>query len=314
MLLSQISPSDPVTRAALDGILETCPILADVQFYSRTGPADSVKEAPESTDTETFRGLNEDNNPTPGARNYLPYGKKIVSFDAKVDVILEDRNEDPATELAIQTRLEGRERGYVLQEAFFEGDSANESDEFDGIRNMVHASNIFTPDANVTLALGNSDAHRQAQQIAYEEFQKGVRSIKGGATHVYMNGLHKIRWLTIAKELGYYRMSKDELGNTIDMIGNVIVRDAGVKTNGTDILPNTETVNAESNTSSYFFVRWGERVDLSVLTSRGLVGRYAGQIGNFYINNVNMDAVMVRQNKHAIKQMKGWQLEVPAGG
>lgn len=181
--------------------------------------------------------------------------------------------------------------------------------EFSGIRNIVNAGNIITHNNEpVVINLGNSDANRQAQQVAYETFRKDARRIKGGATHAYMNGDLKIRWLTIAKELGYYRLSKDELGNDIEMIGDIIIRDAGLKTNGDDILPLAETMGVHESTTSIFFVRWGERTDLTVLTSRGLVGRYSGQVGNFFINNVNMDAALVLQNKHALNQSKGWAL------
>ncbi|MEQ9309692.1 MAG: hypothetical protein RLN90_09570 [Balneolaceae bacterium] len=313
MKLAQISPNDPITALALEGLMKTCPILLDAEFYSKTGNSDNVKKASESSDTATFRALNAANNPTAGSRTYESTGKSIVSFDAKVDVILEDRNEDVAPELAYQTKLEAIERGYVLQEKFFEGDQGSEATEFDGMRNLVTAPNTISPAASIVLPLGNSDANRKKQQEAYEYFQQRARSIKGGATHVYMNGLHKIRWLSIAKELGYYRLSKDELGNELEMIGNIIVRDAGLKTNGTDILPNSEVVSGENTTSSsYFFVRWGERSDLTVLTSKGLVGRYAGQVGNQHINNINMDAALVLQNDRALVQSKAWALEITA--
>lgn len=310
--LRAISPSDPVSRVALDGLYETCPILADAEFYSRTGPADSVKKAPESSDTETFRSLNAANSPTPGSRSYLDIGKKIVSFDASVDVILEDRNEDIATELVTQTRIEAMERGYILQEKFFEGDEGGNAEEFDGLRNIVEEIYDHS-DSDILLPLGNSDANKALMQAAYEQFRKDARRIKGGATHVYMNGTLKIRWLTIAKELGYYRLSKDELGNDIEMIGDIIVRDAGLKTNGDDILPFNETVGGNTTTSSMFFSRWSERVNLTVLTSRGLVGRYSGQSGNLITNNVNMDAALVLQNKFALVESKGWALEETAG-
>lgn len=312
MLLPQISPSDPVTNQALEGLMETCPILQDVQFYSRSGPADNVKKSPSSSDTDTFRGLNDDNTPSDGDRNYESYGKKIVSFDAKIDVVYEDRNEDVATELATQTYIEARERGFVLQEKFFEADSGVNADEFDGIRATMPAANVNTPDSNTLVPLGNSDANFTAQQEAIERFLNEARKIKGGASHAYQNGTLGIRFLSVAKNLGYYRKSKDELGNVIEQIRNVVVRDAGLKTNGDDILPFNETVNAEANTSSIFFTRWGERTDLSVLTSRGLVGRFAGQINNHIINNVNMDAVLVLQDDTAIQQSEGWQLEEPA--
>jgi len=309
-LLREISPSDPVSLLAIEGLEATAPIVRDIQFYTRAGNADSVKKAREAeTPTTIFRSLNEDNVATGPTPSYPAYTKKIVSFDAKVDVILEDRNEDPETELAVQTKLKAMEAGWIFQEQFFEGDSAIDPESFDGIRKIVNVSWVKTVATDgLQLTLGNSDAAVANQQKAIEELLKLFATVRGGATHAYMNEFLKIRWLTIAKNLGYYRQSKDELGNTVEMIGDVVIRGAGYKKDGTPLLPFNETVGLSTDCSSIFAVRWGERVDLTALTSVGLKGRYAGQIGNFIINNVNMDMVLVLQNDTALVQSKGWRL------
>jgi hypothetical protein len=309
MLLRQISPSDPVTAVVIDGLERSCPILSDAQFYSRPGPADSVKRAKDTEEKEEiFRELNTNNTAQAFTRTYDPVVKKIVSFDTKADVALEDRNEDPEAELAQETRVQAESVGYTLQEKFFEGDVDDDEKEFNGMRELTAATGkiVFANDSadGVVLALGNSDMAVAAQQTAIESLLKFFACIRGGASHAYMNEYLKVRWLTIAKNLGYYRQSKDELGNLIDMIGGTVIRGAGYTEPGTPLLPFTE----ENNSSSIFACRWGERVDLTVLTSVGVKGRYAGQIGNFLINNVNMDAVMHLQNPTALYQCKGWKL------
>jgi len=310
VLIQQISPGDPVSQLAIQGLMETAPFLRDCQFYSRSGSSDLVKEEREAeTPSTIFRSVNEDNTATGPSPNYLSVPKKIVSFDAKVDVILEDRKEDPETELAHQTRLKANEAGWILQEKFFEGDSAVNSEEFDGLRNLVNTSWVYDIDTNgIQLTLGNSDTAVANQQKAIEALLKLFEKVRGGASHAYMNPFLKVRFLTVAKNLGYYRMSKDELGNTIEMIGDVIIRSAGFKKDGTPLLPFNETVGTSTDCSSIFAVRWGERVDLTALTSVGCKGRYAGQIGNFLINNVNMDMTLVLQDPSAIVQAKGWRL------
>lgn len=93
------------------------------------------------------------------------------------------------------------------------------------------------------------------------------------------------------------------------MIGDVIIRSAAHKSDGTTLLPFNENVGGHPETSSIFFCRWGERTDLTCLTSVGLKGRYAGQSGNFIINNINMDMDLVLQNPKALWQHKGWALK-----
>jgi len=309
-LLTAISPSDPISRLALEGLYATAPILNDIEFYAKPGSSDLVKIAREGTaQASIFRSLNENNSPTPPTPTETPMAKRIVSFDAQADVTLEDRDEDPETELAYQTRLEAMEAGYILQEKVFEGDNGANGEEFDGYRNLVSATWILPVATNgIVVPVGNSDDVVSAQQAAIEELVKLGERVRGGATHYYMPAFLRIRFLTISKNLGYYRQSKDEVGNVIDLIGNTIVRSAGYKKDGTALLPFTETCGASTNCSSIFAVRWGERVDLSALTSVGCKGRFAGQSGNLLTNNVNMDMTLILQNPTALVQSTGWRL------
>jgi hypothetical protein len=87
------------------------------------------------------------------------------------------------------------------------------------------------------------------------------------------------------------------------------VRGAGYQEDGDTLLPFTESVGGDSNCSSMFFARWGERRDLTLLTSVGVRGRYSGQVGNFIINNVNLDAVLHLQNPTALVQSRGWRID-----
>lgn len=309
MLLRQISPSDPVTNLVLEGLEMSAPILQDVQLYAKAGAADSVKRKRDGTVTAIFRSLNESNSATPPTPVYDPVAKKIISFDAKVDVVLEDRNEDPEAELAVQTKLEAISAGYVLQEKIFEGDADDDAEEIDGMRELVQSAKIVPVAVDgIVLQLGNSDAAVQLQQTAIEKLLQHFAMVKGGASHAYMNEYLKIRLLTIAKNLGYYRVSKDELGNFIEQIGSTIIRGAGYKEDGSTLLPFTETVGNSSNCSPIFLVRWGERVDFTALTSVGVKARYAGQSGNFITNNVNLDLALHLQNHSALYQSTGWRL------
>lgn len=311
MLITQLSSKDPLTKIVNEGLIKNAPFLHDAQFYSKGGSADNIRKSGKGNIVGIFRSLNENNAATAPDPVYEPVAKKIISFDSKVDVMLEDRNEDPEKELAVQTRLDAESAGFILQEKFFEGNPDTDSDEFEGIRTLVDESNIKNVAANgLVLPLGSSDAKLTAQQQAVEELLKLFATVRGGATHAYMNEFLKIRLLSIAKNLGYYRLEKDALGASIEKIGDVIIRGAGYKSNGTPLLPFDETIgSATEKCSSIFAVRWGERVDLTALTSVGVKARYSGQNGNFLINNVNLDMALVLQNDSALVQSRGWRLE-----
>jgi len=312
--IREVSPQDPISQRALDGLEETAPILTqgEIEFYTRDGDQDRVQKAGDSSDTELFRSQNTDNSPTPRSNDYADAVKKILSYDAEADVILEDRNRDPEEELTDQTYLESRERGYIFQNKIFEADSATNADEFDGMRVQVPSGHVIEPDDKIVMPLGG-DSKKQAQQEAIEEILKFFERVPGGAQVAYVNNFMKIRLLAIAKSTGFYGQSKDELGDTIDMVGDTIIRGAGRKKDGSSVLPFSESFTDSSstthtNTSSIFACRWAERADLTMLTSVGLKGRYAGQSGNMITTNLNMDAQLVLQDDNALWQKRGFAL------
>lgn len=301
MLLRDLSPNDPVSALALRGLAETCPILGEAQFVAKTGSAASIKRAREGATAVTItRAINTSNSPTPPTNNYDAATKMIVSFDAKVDVVLEDRNEDPETELANQTYLEARENGFILQNLFFKGDKAAVVTNFDGMAELVDATKILAADK--TLPVGG-DLVRGAQQEGIEKLRQHIAAVTFGATDMYMNEFLKMRLIAVAKNLGFYNQIQ-EFGVDVDRIGAVRIHGAGYDHSGDPLLPFTES----GSSSSIFLARWGEGVDLTCITSVGVKGRYAGQIGNFLINNVNLDMVLHLQNKAALVKSTGWKL------
>jgi hypothetical protein len=301
MLLKDISANDPVTALALRGLLETCPILNEAQFVLKSGPAASIKRAREgATATLITRAINTSNTATPPTPAYDTATKKIVSFDSKVDVIIEDRNEDPETELATQTYLDARENGFPLQALILVGDSGSVATDFDGMAELVDATKILA--ADMSLVVGG-DSVRGVQAEAIEKLLQHVTAVTFGASDMYMNEFLKTRLALVGKNLGLYNTIQ-EFGVTVERIGPVRIHGAGYDKSGDPLLPFTES----GNTSSIYMVRWGEGVDLTCITSAGVKGRYAGQIGNFLLNNINLDMVMHLQNKAALVKSTGWKL------
>lgn len=310
MNIREVSPNDPVSQVALNALMEGAPILQDAEFYTRDGSADTLKQRRTGNASTLFRSINENNVAVPPNPVYLPLAKKIASYDSKVDVVLEDRNEDPETELATQTRLDGIEHGYMLQEAFFTADEGTNAEAFNGFSALVKPAQVVTPTSAQVLQLGG-DAVKQSQQEFVEGFLNFAEKIPagGGQVFAYMNGLMRTRMTAVAKALGYYSDELDDMSRRIERIGDVVIRSAGHQSDGTMLLPFDKTLGANTKTSSIFFVRWGERTGMTCLTSVGVKGRYAGQVGNFLINNVNLDIAIAEATPKSLWEWRGVALE-----
>lgn len=306
--LREVSPSDPVSTRSLDWFEEAAPILQDAEFVVEGGDASRDKDRAGSADTGgLFRDIGEDIADTPGSRNHRLTPKRIVRIAASVDSVTEDRQQDPDEELMIQVEEESYEKGYAFQEAYFNADNGSNSKAFDGLAAICAARSLVdTPASPITLPLGNSDANRQAQQDAMEKLL--VFFMWTRATHAYMPVQLKTRLMVIAKGLGYYQQTQDELGNMVDQIGDTIIRSAGFASDQSDeeVLKFNETVGGNSTTASIFAANHSE-MGLKCVTSAGLVMR-TFQRSDFLVAKGNLDMNIVLTNTRNLRQYKGWAL------
>lgn len=316
--IQQLSASDARTTLVLDNFIEAAPIIADLNaedaFYTREGDSDRVREGRDADSGGIFRGVNTDNNPSAANVTYVSGDKKIVSFTATVDKINEQRGNDIDSELAYETGAKAENAGYRFQKAMFEGDSGTNADEIDGFRAQASGDQVEEPDEKLVVPLGG-DAQKQAQQEFMEYFMTWMDSIPGGADYVYVNGKLRTRLLLVAKNLGFYRQSKDALGNEIEMIGDVAIQSAGWGPDRNRLLPFTESFTdlngtTHDDTSSAFAARYGTRRQTTMLTSQGgCMVDFDGNYGSNHIaHHVNMDTAPIVQEPEALQQLRGLAL------
>jgi hypothetical protein len=304
--IREISASDNLTNTAIDALAEVAPALEDIEFYAQPGSSDTIyQDFDAAAKAKITRSLNEDNSATPPTPVPATLTKKIVSFDAKVDVVYADRGYDLPTAMIRQIQREARQAGFRLQYLIFEGDAAADAEDFNGLRKI--ASGSYTNENGVLVPAGNSDGVIEAQQLAVEAFLKEAQKLRAVNPIAYMNEDLLTRWVTVGKSLGYYRETIDEFGVPIPQIRNVILKGAGYDADGVPLLPFTEAVNG-GNSSSVFFTQWGEADNVSALTSVGLIARDAGQSGNYLLTNINLDMVLGLQKPWALVLSQGWKL------
>jgi len=304
--IRQVSPGDPLSAVAINAMAEVAPILEDIQFYTMPGTADTLYEDFDAGEkTKITRSLNEDNSATPPTPVPQTITKKIISFDSKVDKVYEQRGYDIPTAQTRQLQREARQAGFRFQYLVFEGDDGSDAEDFDGLRNI--AKTAYKNENGVLVPAGNSDSVVEAQQVAVETLLKEAAVLRAMNPIAYMNENLKIRWVTVAKNLGYYRQEIDTLGRYIERIGNLILKGAGYGADGAALLPFSETVNGGSS-SSIFFVEWGEGDKVTALTSKGFVAEDNGKVGNYYLVNCNMDMVLGIRTPWSLVVSQGWKL------
>lgn len=309
----ELSATDPRTTLVLNNFVQAAPIIQDLNaesaFYTRNGDSDRVREGRDSTGGSLFRSINADNNPSAANVTYVSGDKKIISFSPKVDKINEARGNDIDSELAYETAAKAENKGYAFQTAMFEGDSGTNADSIDGFRSLVASANVEEPPEKLVIPIGG-DAVKQAQQEFFEYFFNWLEAIPGGADYAYMNNKIRNRMLMAAKNVGYYRQSKDALGNRVEMVGDVVVRGAGHKADRSLNLPFNESYTDDSatthnDTSSIFAARFGTRRQVTMLTSQGGFLVDFEEKSNHLYHHVNADVAPIVQEPDALQQLRG---------
>jgi hypothetical protein len=315
--LREVSPSDPVHQRALDALYESAPILRDVEFFLEGGDADRFKQrGDEGNDQQAWRNVNEDVAGTKASRTYALVSKRVFTFKAKVDAVIQDRGGDMDDEMMNQIWEEAYLQGFKFQDTFFNGDNGTNAKEPDGVLALCSANSLVdTPSSGtIDVPVGNSDAAYTAQQEALEKLQNFFSYVR--ATHAYMPVQLRNRIVTVAKELGYYREQVTEIGDGPDsitvtepMVHDTILRTAGFASDQSDdeILKFDQTVNGNANAASIVAVRHAERSNLTAATSAGLQIRVT-EPADYMQANANLDTTISLRSVRAAREYRGWRV------
>jgi hypothetical protein len=283
MKINEISASDVLTQGFIAKMLEYCPLLRFLEFYSITGGTDNPRKKNTVAGDFIARDLNEPIT-TPVVANPLRanIALKIFSRELTVDTAHEERQLEVASELQTQLMNFAEEIGRGFADKLIRANSGTaEPKWFRGMYKLVadevaagQTSQLITyrgnnpaPTNGGTVLTGNSDAVLQSHQRLLEDVRRLIRSISGGAQALMMNGDLHARFLTIASAMNSLR-ERDVMGQMLPTFDNVPILDAGYRLDGSSIMPSNEVVGTKTDCTSILAFRAGERADLACATTR----------------------------------------------
>ena len=308
MLLGQISASDAVTQQVVTAMVSKASVLRKAQFYKMVGSAEYRRTKATATGGKT-RAIGNAYAANPQAPSFANPALKIMGDRIQVDRAYERRGGDIASERALQLLSFAEDLGRKFQDLFFNGDSAGDVTQFDGIVKLMPAAQVITPNANgIAVNLGNSDSAKASQQKIIELLQLLIKKIDGGAEALYMNGITWSRLSTIAASL--ITWEKNEFGMLIPYFAGVEIVDVGYNQAGTDIITNSETCGNSNDCTSIYAARFGEAVDLSLLTNLGVEVKDLGLVENNYEHSVEMDTAIALLNNRSIARLEGIRIAI----
>lgn len=304
MKIHQISAGDAVTRQVVTKMIQTASVLNYAEFYRMTGNADYVRKNASASGGK-FRALNSNYPANVVSPSFANPVLKILGDKVEVDKAHERRGIDVASVRAAELLSFAGNLGKQFQNYFFNGNSQDNSDAFDGLKYIVPASQKITASANgLAVDLGNSDTAKKKQQQFLELLDELIGKVTGGAQVLFMDVKTLSRLTSVARE--QFTTTADEFGSPLYFYNHIPVVTAGYDNAGNRVIPHDEVVGSSGAVcTSIYAVRFGERVDLTLPTNIGVEVVDLGLVGVHYVHGVEFDTTLVLADNKAAARLEG---------
>ncbi len=273
---SALLSENDLQRGVIETFVQTSVVLDRLPFMDITGNAFAYNEELALSAVE-FRAVNAAYTESTGTVQQATETLVILGGDADVDRYIVQTRGNLNDNRAIQTAMKTKAITYKFQDAFINGSTGVDANSFNGLKTRVTGGQIITAAVNGMPASGTTDTTRQDFLDVLDQGIAAVPGITGanGAIYVNANIMSKLRGSM--RRLNLYNetvqvLSEGMQRNVLTYAG-IPVLDIGNKTDGSLILPQTETVGASAVTSSIYIVKFGEDY-----TDRGVTGLTNGGV------------------------------------
>ncbi len=297
---------DLITSTVVNAMVEKSNVLGMAEFYQMTGNADYTRKKSAASGGQ-FRSVNNDYPDNQVDPTFANPTLKIFGDKVQTDRAHERRGSDIASVRASDLLSFAYALGKEFQATFFNGDPQASPAQFAGLKEITPATQVITPAANgLAVALGNTDSAKKTQQQFLEALDALIQSIDGGAQAISMDGTLLSRLSSIARD--QVRFDINEFGQQVAFYNGIPILVAGFDKAGNKILPFNETVGTNTDCTSVYAFRFGEKEDLSFATNVGVEVKDLGLVGVHYTYAVDFDLDLVLLNDKAVARLEGIRL------
>ncbi|MCX4547283.1 major capsid protein [Streptomyces sp. NBC_01500] len=268
---------DDLQRGVLETFVVESPVLDRIPFLTIQGNAYAYNEEATLPGVE-FRAVNNGYSESTGTVN--PKSEKLVILggDADVDRFIVQTRGNLNDQRAIQTRMKVKAAAYKFQDHFINGDTAVETNGFDGLKKRLTGNQVFATGAN---GMGPVEGGQDFFD-ALDELVARVPGLNGSNGAFYTNRQIRAKLWSSARRLGGMDMITEALtGKPVYTYQGIPLLDIGQTTTGADIIPMAESQGTSNAAGSIYAVKFGTAEgDQAVtgLTNGGVQVRDLGEL------------------------------------
>lgn len=239
-------------RGVVETFTQTSPVLDRIPLLDINGNAYAYNSEATLPGVE-FRAVNAAYTESTGTVAQTTVALSILGGDADVDRFLVQTRGNVNDQRAIQTSLKSKSLAYKWQDAFINGDTAVDANSFDGLKKLLTGTQVLDAGTNGIGIIGASDADRHT---FLDQVDALMAAVPGGADALYMNAVILSKFRSSARRLLMATTDRDDFGRKVDFYNGVPLYDIGTKSDGTNIIPQTETQGTSTLASSIYAVKF----------------------------------------------------------
>lgn len=248
---------DDLQRGVVETFVIESSVLDRIPFMGVEGNSYAYREELTLPGVE-FRAVNSAYAESTGTFNPRSENIVILGGDADVDVFIEQTRSNLNGQRAEQTRLKTKALAFKFQDAFINGDTAVDANSFDGLKKRLTGAQVLDAATNgIGPVAGAHDFFDQLDAL--------IAAVEGQPDALYMNKAVRTRIMNSGRRLGgtdwmkeaFFEDTETPSVKRFPTYNGIPMLDIGTKADGTQIIPQTETMGTSNVTSSIYAVRFG---------------------------------------------------------
>lgn len=251
---------DPLERGVLETFVLESTFMDAVPFKNISGSALKYNEELTLPGVE-YRAVNSPYSESTGTVNPKQEGIVIGGGEADVDTFIVQTGGDLNDERALAEAGKVKAITYQFQNGFINGDTAVDGNSFDGLKKRLVGGQVLDPAGNGIAVLGANDEARHTFLDFLDALLALVPGINESNGLIIMNSLVKSKFMSATRRLTITTTDREDLGKLVDRYRGIRIADAGLKADGTMVMPQTEPDGAAAaNSSSVYAVKVGRDI------------------------------------------------------
>jgi hypothetical protein len=244
------------------GVMETfvlnSPFLARLNFETIDGAAYAYNSEAALSGAE-FRAVNAGYTESTGTFVQSTESLVILGGDADVDRFIQQTRSNLIEQVAAQARMKAKSVAFKFNDAFINGDTAVDANSFNGLKKRLTGTQLITAGTNGIPVVGNGGTDIQT---FFDVLDAAIAAV-AGADLIIANDAIVAKFRSAARRLtaGSIGFNQNAIGQVTMTYNGIPVVSAGLKADGTDIIPQTETQGTSNIASSMYLVHFSDALE-----------------------------------------------------